>query len=316
MGGGENQGRLDYWLAAVQSYGGTSPIVVVANKCDEHKLEVNINGLKRDYAPNPVEFYQVSCKSGEGTPELKRRLEELIAGLENVNDEVPERFFAVKEDLEKAAGEKNYLERSEYLEICARHALNNATEQDLLLRFLHELGTVLNFDDPDSPYNLRDTHILNPKWVTEGVYDVLNNAGIMRHGGTFAASRLGKFLKHPEYYPELKRPFIIEMMRKFEIAVDIPGRPGELLVPELLTVNEPGMPWDENAALNFEYGYTVLPVGLVPRFIVRMIGSTRTKWRSGALLELDGCTALVRGDVASNRVRVSVLGPLRGGEWR
>ena len=43
--------------------------------------------------------------------------------------------------------------------------------QDTLAFSLHTLGIALNYkDDP----RLQDTHVLNPFWVTNGIYKILN----------------------------------------------------------------------------------------------------------------------------------------------
>ena len=59
------------------------------------------------------------------------------------------------------------------------------------------------------------------------------------------------------------------MMRKFELCFDFPEGDGRLLVPELLSRNEPDLGWDEKDALRFEIHYAVLPEGVLPRFITR-----------------------------------------------
>jgi internalin A len=109
-----------------------------------------------------------------------------------------------------------------------------------------------------------------------------------------------------------KQRFIVEMMRKFELCFDFPDQPGTLLVPELLTKNEPDVNWKSaSECLNFEYAYGVLPSGLIPRFIVRMhhaLTDRPTYWRSGVVLAIDGCKVLVRGDSRAQTIRISVDG--------
>ena len=91
-----------------------------------------------------------------------------------------------------------------------------------------------------------------------------------------------------------------------------PGSDGkEFLIPELLQPNEPELNWEERDALNFQYHYTVLPGGILPRFIVRThqnLTDKPTYWQSGVVLEIDGCKALVRGDTQAGRVFISIQG--------
>ncbi len=106
------------------------------------------------------------------------------------------------------------LEIKEYERICQQHGLEKKSDQQLLLRFLHDLGSVLNFSDPDSPYPLEETKILNPEWVTRGVYKILNNNDLMRAGGVLKLAQLGRVLKPDEGYARGRRLFIVGMMRK------------------------------------------------------------------------------------------------------
>ena len=59
------------------------------------------------------------------------------------------------------------------------------------------------------------------------------------------------------------------MMQKFELCANVPSSYGQrLLLPELLSKNELDLKWKPDRALNFEYHYTVLPGGIIPRLIV------------------------------------------------
>ena len=42
------------------------------------------------------------------------------------------------------------------------------------------MGIVLNFTDDD---RVRDTSVLNPNWVTDGIYALLNNANLQKQSG-------------------------------------------------------------------------------------------------------------------------------------
>ena len=58
---GETRGRLDYWLKIIAGFGGDSPVIVVANWSDEHRLELNRRDLQRKY-PNRIRaFVDTSC---------------------------------------------------------------------------------------------------------------------------------------------------------------------------------------------------------------------------------------------------------------
>ena len=315
---GENEGNIHYWLRIIQSYGADSPVLVVINKNEPpNPLDLNETRLGKDYGPNVRGFFKTSCSKGTGIAELRAAIEEQVERLEHVHDRVPVSYFRVKEKLEEQARERDFLDIDEYQRLCREHGVKEQGHQNTLIRFLHDLGNVLNFDDPDNPYQLRDTKVLNPEWVTGGVYKILNNQMLMRQDGVLERRQLGEVLDDPEKYPPDREQFIIDMMRRFELCFAFPDSEGQqFLIPELLRPNEPELNWQEAAALHFQYHYPALPGGIMPRLIVRMrrsLTKNRTTWQSGAVLGIEGCRALVRGDTQAGKVYISVQGevPIR-----
>lgn len=312
---GENDCNIQYWLKIIQSYGGDSPVLVVTNQCDQDFLELNENRLKKDYAPNIKGFFATSCKDGSGIEELRGAIEKEINELAHVYDVLPKSYFDIKGKLEGLAESRNFIDIEDYRGICREHTVDKEEEQNVLLRFLHDLGNVLNFGDPEDPYQLRDTNILNPEWVTEGVYKIINDRGLkeQKDKGVLAIGKMGVILEDKQRYPKKRHGFIIDMMRKFELCFDFPeGKGQRVLIPELLGRNEPGIDWNAGESLNFEYHYSVLPSGLICRFIVRMhskVTKHRIYWRSGVLMDVGKNIALVRGDTDSGKIFISVGGP-------
>jgi GTPase SAR1 family protein len=165
------------------------------------------------------------------------------------------------------------------------------------------LGVVLHFqDDP----RLEALGILNPQWVTNGVYKILNSYQLFQYKGTLTLPLLNEILDLPEY-PKHKRLFIVDMMRKFELCYDI--EPDiSFLIPDLLPKDEPYTgEWDD--ALAFQIHYNVLPNSIITRFIVRMHAfAYKTVWRSGVVLKSGGNTALVKADTEDRRIYIWVKG--------
>ena len=311
---GENESNIHYWLRVIQSYGSDSPVLIVINKHEPpNHLGLNETRLRKDFEPNVVGFFKTSCPNGEGIAELKAAIQEQIHNLPHVYDRVPVSYFRVKEELEKEADNKDFIDIADYRDLCIRGGVNEENHQNALLRFLHDLGNVLHFDDPGSPLQLQETKVLNPEWVTGGVYKILNHM-LMQHGGVLEKLQLAGVLADPEKYPPERQQFIVDMMRQFELCFAFPDSGGtKFLIPELLLPNEPDLNWDERDALNFEYHYKVLPDGIIPRFIVRThdkLTDRPTYWRSGVVLEIDRCRALVRGETSVGKVFVSVRGPV------
>ena len=295
------ENRLEYWLKIIQSFGSNSPVIVVGNKVDQQALDLDQRGLQSKY-PSIKAFVETSCQSGQGINDLKAAITEQINQLEHIKDELPLSWFDLKTQLEEM--ERDYMPYPEYMQLCQEKGINEQSQQTLI-GFLHDLGVVLNFrDDP----RLEDTNILNPVWVTNGVYQILNDNALMTdHKGILERSMLDRILSS-ERYPRNKQLFIIDMMRKFELCFDlVPDK--QFLIPDLLSKEEPDTgQW--NDVLAFQYHYNVLPGSIISRFIVRShtLLSRKTYWRSGAVLAHEGSRALVKADREDKKIFIWVSG--------
>ena len=301
---GEEENRVEYWLKIIQSFGKDSPVIVVGNKVDQQGLDVNRASLQQKY-PNIRAFVETSCRTGAGVNELKNLVVREIGRLEHIHDPLLVSWFAVKERLEGM--KEDYIPYHEYVRLCQAEKIDDEQSQSTLIGFLHDLGIVLNFrDDP----RLEETNILNPEWVTNGVYKILNSHMLFQSRGVLERKALSKILD-PRKYPKDKHLFIMDMMRKFELCFDFEGmRDERFLVPDLLTRDEPDT-GDWRGALAFQYHYSVLPSSIISRFIVRMHQhiSKTTLWRTGVVLVNNGNKALVKADLEDRKIFIWVGGP-------
>jgi len=309
---GEKESNIHYWLKIIQSYGDDSPVLVVLNKSDQHPHELNETRLKSDY-PNIRGFVQTSCSTGEGIAKLRREIAKQIRRLPHVFDELPQSYFKVKKELEQTAQKKSYIPIEDYRAICQHHKVDKQESQDRLIRFLHDLGVVLNFQDPDDPYGQNDPFVLNPEWVTGGVYAIVNDKELKeKRDGVLTPKKLVAVLEALDGYPADRQDFIVRKMMQFELAYQIgSGKQTRWLIPELLDPKEPPeLDWKPEESLNFQFAYSVLPAGVLCRFIVRMheYVDRKRSWRSGTVLRIDGNTVLIRGDAEKNKVFIAVQG--------
>jgi internalin A len=302
----EDENRLEYWLKIIQSFGGESPIIIVGNKIDQHPLDIDRRGLQNKY-PSIKAFVETSCETGEGIDKLKAVITREVGVLEHIHDQLLLNWFAVKTRLEGM--EEDYIPYPEYVRMCEAENIADAVSQRTLVGFLHDLGIVLNFqEDP----RLEDTNILNPEWVTNGVYRILNSNELFQSKGVLERGQLNQILDYQEY-PRDKHLFIMDMMRKFELCFDFEGfADRRFLIPDLLAKEEP-YTGDWGDALAFQYHYNVLPGSIISRFIVRMHPYVHksTYWRSGVVLAYNGSKALVKADREDKKIFIWVSGPER-----
>jgi internalin A len=304
----QEENRVEYWLKIIQSFGGESPVLIIGNKTDQHPLDIDRTGLQRKY-PNIVGILETSAATGAGIEELKAAITEHVNNLPHVRDLLPETWFTVKTKLEELGKQSNFISHDKYLELCAENEVSDESSQRTLIGFLHDLGVVLHFqDDP----RLEALGILNPQWVTNGVYKILNSHALFQNKGVLTVSMLDEILNLPEY-PRGKRLFIVDMMKKFELCYDIPyGYDVEpdktFLVPDLLPKDQPDLNFTGVPA--FEYAYPVLPSSVITRFIVRMNQKIDDGfvWRTGVVLKIGGNKALVKADIEDRKITIAIDG--------
>ncbi len=295
----EEASKLDYWVKLVRSFGADSPIIVVSNKCDQHNLALNERALQAQF-PTLTAFLKTSCLEGTGLQELTNQISRLLSTLPHVRDVIPATWLALKTELEQMEQNYiNYINFADYKTLCQAHEVTDPLAQKTLLQLLHDLGAVLSFqDDP----LLQDTNVLNPHWVTGGVYRILNDKAL-QNNGLFEARDLDRILGTEGNYPIEKHAFIINMMKKFELCFDSEGFTDQkFLIPELLPKSQPDsiLEFEQFMVgaepLHFEYHYDFLPSSIITRFIVRLHRFIQRNdyWHEGVLLANNTIQALIK----------------------
>ena len=303
---GHEDADADYWLSLIDSFGKGSSVLVVLNKIKEHPFDLNRRALMQKFGIVRG-FIETDCKDRTGIEDLQKTIVRETDRLEHLRDAFPASWFGIKDRL---AGMKAHsISYDEYRKICRENGEGEGRAQEALASYLHSLGIALNYkDDP----RLRDTHVLNPRWVTEGIYKILNAEDLARRKGELQVDALRGVLD-PDDYPPERHGFLLELMRKFELCFTFPEDEGRYLIPDLLDKQQPkdAEQFQPQNCLNFQYHYPVLPEGLLPRFIVRthVLSTGQPKWLTGVMLEFAGSRALVKADKEDKRVYISVQGP-------
>jgi internalin A len=302
--GGADQ-DAEYWLKLIESFGGESPVLIVLNKQGEHPFDVNQRQLQGKY-PFIRGFIKTDCGDCLGLDELRRRIKGEINALPHLRDGFPSEWFEVKDKLPKTR--KSFISFDEYRKNCRKWKVKSEAEQNLLGRYLHDLGVMLNFREDE---RLQDTHVLKPHWVTEGIYTIINAPQLATQRGELRVRDLKGILPDKEY-PVHMHPFILDLMKKFELCFTFPDSDTHYLIPELLDIQEAEAAAEFKSAecLNFRYEYDVLPEGLLPRFIVRTHGliEDEHRWRTGVILRFEEGRALVKADMVDQKVFIRMTG--------
>jgi small GTP-binding protein len=305
---GRKDEKTEYWLKHIKSFGGDSPVLLTINKIDENPaFDVNRKFLQEKYE-NIEGFFRISCKTEEGIELFVHTLEKILPQVEILKSTWPFNWFKIKVQLENMT--KNFISYKEYLGICTREKVVEKSCQDTLVDYLNDLGVILHFRD----FELEDTYVLEPKWVTEAVYKIINSREVAERKGVLNLNMLDKILQKREeedyYYPRDKYHYIIGLMKKFDLCYGIDDE--TILIPDLLAVQEPSFDFDYVSALKFIIQYDFLPRSVMPRFIVNMHKDVKNnlQWRTGMVLEdIDfESTAVIRADNDAKRIYIYVNG--------
>ena len=185
---GVEDADAEYWLKLIDSFGAGSPVIVVLNKITEHQFDINKRALQIKY-PIIKGFIKTDCKTNCGIEELRKAIEIETDRLEHLRDAFPASWFAIKDRL--ASMRKNFLSFSDYRSICRKLEEKDTNAQEALAAYLHSLGIVLNYrEDP----RLQDTHVLNPHWVTNGIYKILNSSKLEAQKGEITLDNVKEIL--------------------------------------------------------------------------------------------------------------------------
>ncbi|MEH2307470.1 leucine-rich repeat domain-containing protein, partial [Nostoc sp.] len=277
----EEENRIEYWLKLIESFGGQSPVIIVGNKKDEQPLDINRKALREKY-PNIQAIIETSCQDNIGIDELRTAILQQIANLKEVYDLLPLTWFEVKQQLESMP--QDFISYNCYIGICHENKIPQEQNQDQLIDLLHRLGLVLNFRDHPI---LKDTNVLKPNWVTEGIYALLSDENLKTQTkGIFTPADLIRILD-PERYPTQRHSYLIELMKEFELGFALECYPPQFLIAGLLPKDQPDETELHGETLEFQYHYKVLPESIISRFIVNTHEKIHNQiyWRSGVMLQ-------------------------------
>ncbi|WP_421800006.1 COR domain-containing protein [Haliscomenobacter sp.] len=297
-----NVEKTEYWLNYIESFGGTSPVIVVLDRDKNPTFNVNRNFISKKY-PRIQDFYELP-NDETGFNELKEDLLKHFWNMELREYTLPKSWANTKMALEEM--QEDFIGYSQYQKICWEKDVKDEASQKVLLELLNDLGVVINYE------NLRwfDTQVLNPHWLTNAVYRIINSPILTQSNGRFNINDLDAII-NDEYYreespenweniskswkleqkfkkfPEEKFLFIVAMMRQFEILFQLDNF--HYLVPALLPDEEQSQSFsEENEVIFFMIEYRdFLPATIIPRLMVKLHKYIYQEqcWKTGMVLE-------------------------------
>ena len=279
---GYEQGKLYYWLDAIQARAPESPVLLVATWIDERDADLPLGDLRTKY-PQIVGHCEISNKTGEGIEELRKALTDAGAGLPLMGETWPAAWLNAAEAIR--AREEKHITPQELWDIMAAHEVSGDNAR-VLARWLHELGDILYYRDDEE---LNDLVILKPQWVTEYISEVLESEEVIGGLGIFTRAHMDQLWGD---LPSALRGHFLRLMEQFDLSYRTLENREISLVVERLPLDPPDYApqWDviretePCREISMRFKLNTIPAGIPTWFIARSHRfTTHTHWRTGAL---------------------------------
>lgn len=308
--------ELNHWLKLANQLGNKAPVLVVINKIDLDAHDLDRRSLERDY-PNIAGFVRTciyDCGEGRAAETIKGLKDKITAIVTNeekmpsVFEQRPPDWFGVKEELEKLEAKgKNFITYREYESLNFIKDLPEE-ERKINLKLLSMIGAVVSYvDDP----RLIDTNVINPQWIMDGVYAIINDPQVKDVAkGRLHIRDLARILPK-EQFPKARHAYLLELMKKFDLCYAAKDQKDVYFIPDLFEDIEPEEEWDGEGSMHFRYNYDDFPPDVfMTRFIVEMHQDIEgeKRWRSGVFISNGSCRAKVYQRYRKNYIHIEVIG--------
>ena len=294
------QERAKYWLRNIKSFAPDAPVLLAFNKIDmrprlfldEKALRAANGNLKQIVSMSALEFDQAKFDS-----EFRSVLLQEIVNTGMLDVQWPKSWIELKSRMENL--DKYYIPLDDYEEICTDCHVEDVGEE--LLKWFNDLGVSFYFPDNLS---LENQVILNPRWITNGLYIILFNQCEGIANGIVPRSSIHDLLKRAPKDPAIQctdrkakytRPgdveYVLGIMRQFGLSLQI-GEDREF-IPMLCqphpTLDLAAYETDEKV-LEFHMAFEYLPNNVLHQLMVKQYSELDPEnvWRSGARFQQPG----------------------------
>ena len=214
---------------------------------------------------------------------------------ENVQRFSPAQFKVLK-SIEQNAAQDDFLSEQRLGEICKENgiATEDASGRESLLDIFDKLGIVMHFER--LPF-LAD-YVLNPRWLTYGVYTIMYSQEAKTAQGRLSEAGLVSILKQANpsisggralSYPADRCGIIAGAMVAFRVAYRLGS--GELVIPALIAPEQPDHDFKPYGTIAFRFDFGgFLPRHVLPALAVEYfqdiakLNGREIIWQNGVLL--------------------------------
>jgi len=300
---GSHIDEFKYWLNLIKYISPESPLFVIQNKIEKNKIEIDQHLLNKIHNVN--KFLNISCAKSLGLDELKESLMSEILKLKHIGTTIPISWNKLKNKINNS--QKNYIMRHE-LSTIAKSCKIPEVNRESVFKYLVIAGHIIYYENI---HELQDFVILNPNWLTNSFYKLLDSKLISDNNGEFQLATLSK-VWDSNLIPTATHYNIIRIISKFDLCFKIPGL-DHYILPERLgykPINNSLKDENGNSVILYIRKYQFLPPGIFLRLMTRMFFMIRKKVIFKNYFELfkDKTLSKVQLDILNNEIVISVKG--------
>lgn len=286
--------RARYWLRNIKSFAPDAPVLLVLNKIDvAPHVSMELPALQAENS-NLIQLVRLSAlefDQQQFDSEFRNVLLQSIINTKMLDVAWPKSWIDVKTRMENLG--EYYIPLEDYEEICANCQVEDVQAE--LLDWFNDLGISFCFRDN---FRLENQVILEPRWITNGLYIILFNLCEDAKNGMVPHRSIHSLLKKAPKDASIKctdrratykipgdAEYVLGIMRQFGLSLqidnDIEFIPMLCQAHPTLDVSQLG--WDENV-LEFHMVFEYLPNNVLHRLMVERYGELDTNhvWKSGA----------------------------------
>ena len=315
-----------YWLNNIKSFAPDAPVILVINKMDQNPTaSVNQRELTRKY-PNLKEVIRISALKDEKAEfdHFLYKLKQQLTIFDGYGMEFPISWFQIMKTLEEKHQKKvYYIEQEDYEKICIENGIKDSEIQRWLLEWFNDLGVCFSFHKGNDSLSLSPYKVLDPKWLLNAIYLIIYFGREKAEKGILSGSDIkdilkkqsGSVYKDKKYpYKSTTIPFILEIMRKFEISYPLDS--GREFIPALCQKEEGNEECleEKKPMLEYLFRYEYLPENVLHRLMIQMNQwlDFHCIWRSGMRMQENstGLSALIRAEQKQLHIFIRSSSPL------
>lgn len=325
--------RARYWLRNIHSFAPKAKVLLALNRWDDIAAGgIDMRRLLEEYTnlcPEPVHF-SATQSSDEDFNLLTRAITREAAALDSSSMEFPRQWANIRQKLLDSAQTKHYIDKDDYHRFCTEEGLDSPNIRTWLLEWFNDLGVCFSYhqekDRNSQPTELESYKVLNPQWLTNAIYIIINHGRDYAESGKLHRNNIRDLLKNSDLgvlkgvsYSRKEQEYVLDVMRKFKLSYQV--SPTHEFIPALCDPNTPKNlhPLDYPLHASYQMKYTFLPDSVIHQLMIRCYDNLNFTmlWRKGMRLDIDfaGLCAVVDMGNDDSTLRIDVYGRRFSQPW-